>query len=208
MGWLFQSTDGRQRVVNLVVDSSICNTNSACVVNKAFPVCSRFAAAFPCAAVQLSLRLSLDIEAAHKTVRVRESDRGLLGIQMQVPRQPLRFFFYKVCPFGAWFQRVSGFLVRVLHQLFWVRHALLMYADNLLAFTEMQVIDLLASLALCFCQVFGYSVAWPKFQRGSSILWIGWQFNFLAGGVTVPGQARQASRWDSRAAFSLADFEK
>ena len=102
----------------LVVDSSVCNTNSACVVNEA-----------SVGSPQLSPK------AAHKTVRVRESDRGLLGIQMQVPGQALRLFFYKVCPFGAvfsasWFQRVSGFLVQVLRQLFWVRHALLMYADD------------------------------------------------------------------------------
>ena len=68
---------------------------------------------------------SLDIHAAHKTVRVRERDRGLLGVGLQ-NGDSYRFFFYKVCPFGAtfsshWFQRVSGFLVRFLHVLIWVR---------------------------------------------------------------------------------------
>ena len=174
---------GRMNVVKvegrkprLVVDSSVCNTNSACVA-KAYSLHSLQSVrhSFPLRGCTAQLAaFSLDIEAAHKTVRVRESDRGLLGIQMQVPGQPLRFFFYKVCPFRAvfsafWFQRVSGFLVRVLHQLFWVRHALLMYADDLLAFTELQVIDLLASLALCF----------SAFARSLVIRWHG--PNFSAG---------------------------
>ena len=93
---------GRMNVVKaegrkpcLVVDSSICNT-----VCRSFPLRG-------CAA---PLAFFLDMEAAHKTFRVRKSDRGILGIQTQVPGQPLRFFFYKVCPFSA---------VQVLHQLFW-----------------------------------------------------------------------------------------
>ena len=117
---------GRMNVVKaegrkprLVVDSSICNTNSACVVNEAYslPSLQSVRHSFPLRGCTAQLAaFSLDIEAAHKTVRVRESDRGLLGIQMQVPGQPLRFFFYKVCPFGAVFlcllvsacQRVFG----------------------------------------------------------------------------------------------------
>ena len=42
----------------------------------------------------------MDVKAAHKSIRVRESDQGLLGIQAGG-----RYFFYKVCPFGATFQR-------------------------------------------------------------------------------------------------------
>ena len=91
----------------------------------------------------------------------------------------MRFFFYKVCPFEAvfsafWFQRVSGFLVRVLRQLFWVRHALLMYADDL---PSQQVIDLLASWRCAFAKF--SAIPW---HGGSTIAWVGWQFNFLAAG--------------------------
>ena len=58
---------------------------------------------------------SLDVKGAHKTSRVRERDRGLLGM-----RQQERLLFYRVCPFGAcfsshWFARIGGFLTRALH---------------------------------------------------------------------------------------------
>ena len=53
---------------------------------------------------------SLDIAAAHKTVRIRESEQGLLGIKVGD-----RYYFYKVAPFGGafsahWWQRLATLL--------------------------------------------------------------------------------------------------
>ena len=122
---------GRMNVVQapgkaprLIVDSSVCGTNGACYVPESYqlPLLESIRFSSPlreCSSVMGGF--SLDIRAAHKTVRVRESDRGLLGVGLQ-DGDSYRFFFYKVCPFGAtfsshWFQRVSGFLVRFLHVL-------------------------------------------------------------------------------------------
>ncbi|CAE7365513.1 unnamed protein product, partial [Symbiodinium sp. CCMP2456] len=131
---------------------------------------------------------SLDIEAAHKTVRIREKDRGLLGVQHD---GTLRYLFYRVCPFGAvfsahWFQRVNAFLIRMLHPFLYVRHALYMYSDDLLGITEQSVLDITFALVLAFCVCFGYPVSWKKLQMGSQIIWIGWSFAFGAGCVEVP----------------------
>ncbi|CAE7153437.1 unnamed protein product, partial [Symbiodinium necroappetens] len=120
---------------------------------------------------------SLDIEAAHKTVRVRDGT--------------LRYLFYRVCPFGAvfsahWFQRVSAFLIRMLHPFLYVRHSLFVYSDDLLGITEQSVLEITFALVLAFCVCFGYPISWKKLQMGPRILWIGWSFDFGAGGVEVP----------------------
>ena len=137
-----------------------------------------------------SVLQSLDIRAAHKTVRVRERDRGLLGVGLQ-DGDSYRFFFYKVCPFGAtfsshWFQRVSGFLVRFLHVLICVRHMLMMYSDDLLMAQGEAVLPLMSSLVLAACAVFGYPISWKKLQMGAVVTWIGWELHFSSGSFCIP----------------------
>ena len=139
---------------------------------------------------------SIDIEAAHKTVRVREQDRGLLGLRTELPGQPAKYYFYKVCPFGAvfsalWFARVGAFLVRVLHMLIWIRHMLGMYVDDLIGSTDEQAVRMVATVTLAFCDIFGFPISWRKVQIGHSIDWIGWSFHFRAGAVSVPISKRQ-----------------
>ena len=61
---------------------------------------------------------SMDIRAAHKTVRVKPEEQGLLGFEAAG-----NLWFYRVAPFGGsfgalWFQRVSAFLVRLCHLLY------------------------------------------------------------------------------------------
>ena len=74
---------------------------------------------------------SMDIRAAHKTVRVKPEEQGLQGFEAAG-----NLWFYRVAPFGGsfstlWFQRVSAFLVRLCHLLLWVQHALLAYVDDI-----------------------------------------------------------------------------
>ena len=178
----------------LVVDSSVCGTNSCCQVPESYalPGLQHVRFSFPFRMHNGALAgFSLDIEAAHKTVRVRERDRGLLGVQHPLPDGTLRYLFYRVCPFGAvfsahWFQRISAFLIRMLHPFLYVRRALFMYSDDLLGITEQSVLEITFALVLSFCVCFGYPISWKKLQMGPRILWIGWSFHFGAGGVEVP----------------------
>ena len=95
----------------LVVDSSVCHTNQACRVpeKSSLPSLADVRSAFPLRQdIEEASAFSADIRAAHKTVRIREKDQGLLGF-----RQQERLLFYKVAPFGAvfsshWFARVGG----------------------------------------------------------------------------------------------------
>ena len=191
---------GRMNVVQapgkaprLIVDSSVCGTNGACYVPESYqlPLLESIRFSSPlreCSSVIGGF--SLDIRAAHKTVRVRERDRGLLGVGLQ-NGDSYRFFFYKVCPFGAtfsshWFQRVSGFLVRFLHVLIWVRHMLMMYSDDLLMAQDEAVLPLMASLVLAAWAVFGYPISWKKLQLGPTVTWIGWELHFSSGSFCIP----------------------
>ena len=177
----------------LIVDSSVCGTNGACYVPESYqlPLLESIRFSSPlreCSSVIGGF--SLDIRAAHKTVRVRERDRGLLGVGLQ-NGDSYCFFFYKVCPFGAtfsshWFQRVSGFLVRFLHVLIWVRHMLMMYSDDLLMAQDEAVLPLMASLVLAACAAFGYPISWKKLQLGPTVTWIGWELHFASGSFCIP----------------------
>ena len=123
------------RSPRLVVDNSICNTNQNCYIPEQFslPSLQDIESSFPLREDSEEVGgFSLDVKGAHKTSRVRERDRGLLGM-----RQQERLLFYRVCPFGArfsshWFARIGGFLTRVLHLLVWLPHVLLLYVDDLL----------------------------------------------------------------------------
>ncbi|CAE7294548.1 unnamed protein product, partial [Symbiodinium necroappetens] len=133
---------------------------------------------------------SLDVKGAHKTSRVREQDRGLLGL-----RQQDRLFFYKVCPFGAtfsshWFARLGGFFTRCLHLLIWLPHVLLLYVDDLLLYQNAKVLPLSACLTLAFCSCFHIRLSWKKLQTGPVITWIGWQLNLGTACYTLPDDKR------------------
>ena len=179
----------------LVVDSTVCGTNPACVIPETFglPSVDDVRDSFP-------LRLhcgklsgfALDVKSAHKTVRVRPSDQGLLGITLPAADgSGPRYLFYQVCPFGAnfsalWCQRLGSFFIRVLHLWIWLRHAFFGYVDDFLLLQDEEVIALFAALTLAFCAMFVVPVSNSKLQLGRGIIWIGWHFGFGSGTFSVP----------------------
>ena len=177
------------RKPRLVVDSSICGTNSACFVPETYtlPSIQTVMDSFPLREVDCTLAaFSLDIKAAHKTIRVRQSEQGLLGVRIGD-----RFLFYSVCPFGAtfsayWFARLGGFLVRAFHLLLYISHMLALYVDDVLGVQDAAVVELTFSILLAFCCVFGIPLSWPKLQLGFHVRWIGWDLHFRTGCVSIP----------------------
>ena len=105
------------RSPRLVVDNSICNTNQNCKVPEQFslPCLQDIQASYPLTEDNEPVSgFSLDVKGAHKTSRVREQDRGLLGL-----RQQDRLFFYKVPLRGHFliptgFATLGGFFTRCL----------------------------------------------------------------------------------------------
>ncbi|CAE7038940.1 unnamed protein product [Symbiodinium sp. CCMP2592] len=173
----------------LIIDPSVSGTNGACVIPERFllPGLGDVQHGYPVrgCADEVSA-VSLDISAAHKTSRLKEKDRGLMGIKVGN-----RYFFYRVAPFGAscsahWWQRLAGFWVRVAHRIVYVSHLLVMYVDDAMLWQAAGAIDMSAVLLLSFCQVFGYPISWRKLQLGPTIVYIGWQIHFRAGAFCLP----------------------
>ena len=177
------------RKPRLVVDSSICGTNSSCHIPERYslPSLTSLMHSFPLRNSTSTLAgFSLDIKAAHKTIRVRHSEQGLLGVHMAD-----RHFFYSVCPFGAtfsayWFARLGGFITRCLHILIYISHFLALYVDDLLGMQDAQVVEMTFSVVLAFCSAFGIPLSWHKLQLGFGISWIGWCINFRMGAIFIP----------------------
>ncbi|OLQ12435.1 hypothetical protein AK812_SmicGene3653 [Symbiodinium microadriaticum] len=125
------------RKPRLVVDSSVCGTNSACLIpeRSALPTLQSIQCAWPLRGRHEPVAAwSIDVKSAHKSIRVRESEQGLLGIRVGP-----KLFFYKVCPFGAafsafWFARLGAFFVRTLHRLIYISHFLALYVDDFLGY--------------------------------------------------------------------------
>ena len=173
----------------LIIDPSVSGVNGAALIPERYmlPGFGDIRLAFPVRGCTDEIGgFSLDISAAHKTVRIVAEEQGLLGIEAHG-----RFFFYVVAPFGGnfsalWWQRVAGFLIRTSHRLVFCSHILLMYVDDALFWQSLGAVPLNACLLLSFCQVFGYPVSWKKVQLGVEIEYIGWRINFRAGGFYLP----------------------
>ena len=177
------------RSPRLIIDPSVSGVNGAALIPERYmlPGFGDIRLAFPVRGCKDEVGgFSLDISAAHKTVRIAAEEQGLLGIEANG-----RFFFYVVAPFGGnfsalWWQRVAGFLIRTSHRLVFCSHVLLMYVDDALFWQSLRAVPLNACLLLSFCQVFGYPVSWKKVQLGVEIEYIGWRINFRAGGFYLP----------------------
>ncbi|CAE7855429.1 gag-pol, partial [Symbiodinium necroappetens] len=178
----------------LTVDETISGVNPACSIPERYnlPGLSDLQAGYPLRGPASALGVfSLDVKAAHKSILLREQDRGLAGITFQG-----RTFFYRVMPFGMscsayWWQRLSGFLVRTWHSLLWLSHFLSMYVDDLILAMQTGALDISACLILAFAAVFGVRLSWPKLQLGSSVVWIGWSLNYRAGTVQVTAAKKE-----------------
>ena len=177
------------RKPRLVVDSSICGTNACCMIPEkcSLPTLQTIQAGFPLRNKHESLAAwSLDVRSAHKSIRVRSSEQGLLGIRVGP-----KLYFYTVCPFGAtfsafWFARLGAFFVRALHLLIYIAHFLALYVDDLLGFQSASVAEMSFCITLCFCGAFSIPLSWKKLQFGCCIRWIGWELDFGMGCVSIP----------------------
>ena len=158
----------------LVVDNSICNTNALCDINETYtlPLLGSVRACFPLRGLPCELAAcTIDVKSAHKTMRVKHADQGLLGVQCDG-----QHYFYRVCPFGAcfsalWWARLGSFFVRVLHLSIFVRHSLMLYVDGFFVTQDASTLDATASLILAFCVCFNIPLSWKKLCQ---VVWIGW----------------------------------
>ena len=173
----------------LIIDPTVSGVNPACLIPERFslPSLDDLRYSFPLRGSRDPVEgFTLDISAAHKTVRVREDERGLLGLDIHG-----KLYFYKVTPFGGafsalWWARISGFLVRTGHRLLWISHMLTCYVDDLLLLQASKVLPMGSLLLLSLTQVLRFPISWRKLQLGPRLDYIGWHVSFRAGALCLP----------------------
>ena len=179
----------------LIMDGSVSGTNQSCHINERYnlPSIQDVRASYPIRESSSEISaFSLDVKSAHKSIRIRESDRGLVGIKTE----DAKFFWCRVCPFGAsfsalWWQRLSSWLVRALHLLLYIAHTLMMFVDDLLVTQDAALMPLSGAAILAFAAAFNVPISWPKLQLSHSVVWIGWQINYRAGTFGLPPEKVQ-----------------
>ena len=119
-------------------------------------------------------------------VVLHPSERGLVGFSMGG-----KLHFYNVTPFGAvfsasWWARLGGWILRAMHLLLWFSHAGFLYVDDFLFFQHRSMMPTSAALLLIFCQILCIPISWKKCELSPRIQWIGWQFDFHSGTITLP----------------------
>ena len=179
----------------LIMDGSVSGTNQSCHINERYnlPSIQDVRASYPLRESSSEVSaFSLDIKSAHKSIRIRERDRGLVGIKTEDGR----YFWYRVCPFGTsfsalWWQRLSSWFVRVLHLLLYIAHTLKMFVDDLLATQEATLMPLSGAAILAFAGAFNIPISWSKLQLSHSVVWIGWQINYRSGTFGIPPEKVQ-----------------
>ena len=99
------------RPPRLVVDSTICGLNRNCLIPEkgGLPSAKDAIRCYPLRSSSCTLwGLSIDIKSAHKLVKLRSTERGLVSFSWKG-----KIFVYRVCPFGAsfsahWWGRLGG----------------------------------------------------------------------------------------------------
>ena len=168
------------RKPRLVLDSPCCGVNPKVVLPETMvlPTVDDVRAAFqPSNTGGDWLGCSLDIQAAHKQIRLHEQDQGLVMFSFQG-----RFFHYKVAHFGGkfsafWWSRLGALLMRLLHTFLHEGHRSWLYVDDLLLVAKTNLFREKVWSTVVFLMLLNTPISWKKAQLGSSITWIGWDFN-------------------------------
>ena len=166
----------------LVLDSTICGVNPRCHIPErvALPMAADLRLATqPHDSHGAFIGAFLDFKAAHKQVKIRPEERGLLLFShLNV------LYHYKVCHFGArfsayWWQRVGAFLMRHIHSLLsFMPHKAWLYVDDILAALWRAQAREGLTIMVIFMQVINAPISWKKAQCEACIQWCGWEINF------------------------------
>ena len=161
-----------------MLDSSICKVNGRCQLPERV--------ALPTA---LDIRLAtlnndprsafvgagLDFKAAHKQVKVRQEEHGLLMFRFRG-----KLYHYVVCHFGGrfsayWWERVGALLLRQCHELLaFAPHK----ADDLLSALHKENARGLFAIMIIFFASVSAPMSWKKAQFAQAINWCGWTVDF------------------------------
>ena len=163
----------RRGVSGLSVDSSVSGvTPNTHLPNKApSPSLADVRKCLPiCPANESLAALVLDVSKAHRRVRIKPEDQGLLCFRR-------RDVLYQsvTLNFG---DRVAGLLVRLMHRLWRVRRSAKIYVDDLWAILLRSSAPLLSALLVVLLCVIRVPMSWHKAALSARVTWISWAFDF------------------------------
>ena len=164
-----------------MVDSSISGvTSNTRLPNKApNPSLSDVRRCLPvCPADESLAGLVLDVSKAHRRVRIRPQDQGLLCFRHRDVLYQSVTLNFGARASGFYWNRVAGLLVRLAHRLWRIRHSALIYVDDLLAVLLRSSAPLLSALLVVLLCVLRVPMSWHKAALSARVTWIGWSFDF------------------------------
>ena len=176
------------RPPRLVVDSSVsgvtCHTK---LPNKSpNPTLSDVRQCLPLSPAREDLTaLVLDVSKAHRRIRIRPEDQGLLCFRHRGKLYKSVTLNFGARASGHYWSRVAGLLVRLAHRLLFIAHSAFIYVDDILALLERSSAPLTASVLIILLQVLCVPMSWHKASLRPTVVWIGWQFNFTTFTVTL-----------------------
>ena len=153
------------RKERLILDNSVCGTNSNCFVpeRQLMPSVRDVMASFPLRGdPRHQSALSLDIKSAHKRVVIKSSERGLLGFTWGgalLQGSPLRGHLLSTLVGAA-----GACLLRLLHILVWVAHSAHLFVDDYLISQQSDLLPHFGSVVILFLQVMGVPLSWKNFK--------------------------------------------
>ena len=176
------------RPPRLVVDSTICGLNKNCLIPEkgGLPSAKDAIRCYPLRNSSCTLwGLCIDIKSAHKLVKLRPAERGLVSFSWKG-----KIFVYRVCPFGAsfsahWWGRLGGFILRLMHRMAYLAHAGMLYVDDFIFTQDAMILPITAAMWILFLQAIGLPISWRKCELSHTINWIGWRFCFVSGIIMI-----------------------
>ena len=144
------------------------------------PTCLTYASAcLPfCPSQEKLAALVLDVSKAHRRIRIRPQDQGLLCFRHRsVLYQSLTLNFGARAS-GFYWNHLAGLLVRLTHRLWHVRHSAQIYVDDLLTILLRSSAPLLAAVLVVLLSVLRVPMSWHKAELSARVTWIGWAFDF------------------------------
>ncbi|CAE7664552.1 unnamed protein product [Symbiodinium sp. CCMP2592] len=161
----------------LVVDSSVSGvTEHTSLPNKsANPSISGIRQCLPPEhAIEWLIALILDVSKAHRRIKIRDSDRGLLCFFHRNRLYQCLTLNFGARASGFYWSRMAGLLTRLLHRLVFVKHCLLIYVDDLIALLSGPSGPVWAALMCIMLLILRVPMSWHKAYLGPRPTWIGW----------------------------------
>ena len=172
----------------LVVDSSVSGvTAHTYLPNKsANPTIAGFRRCLPSrSSLERLFALILDVSKAHRRILIRSSDRSLLCFFHRRKLYQCLTLNFGARASGYYWARVAGLLSSLLHRLLFVRHALLIYVDDLISLFSGPSAAVWTALMCVLLLLLRVPMSWHKAYLGSRPSWIGWSMNLDSMSATL-----------------------